>query len=183
MFLDNIEKLTPTFRDAMEKFIPGWLETLLPYYQEAKQNGDDILELANYKPMGAVCNLYTKNGISYYHFTTGNGLKILAFNSDDGYRRVNWRECLIEQYPDFDIDPDAKMGKFCELTKNALYFDSYAWRVFNRKPPYDDLNNKIDAYFKQLTGDDKVGFSLSSTSMLYFNPRAKMYINNNCSFW
>ena len=60
MFLDNIEKLTPTFRDAMEKFIPGWLETLLPYYQEAKQNGDDILELANYKPMGAVCNLYTK---------------------------------------------------------------------------------------------------------------------------
>ena len=32
------------------------------------------------------------------------------------------------------------------------------------------------------TQDDNVGFSLSSVSMLYFNPRTKMYINNHCSF-
>lgn len=85
-------------------------------------------------------------------------------------------------FPNLDVSPNPDMGKFSELFKNSIYIDYYLWRMFNRKPPYDDLNNKIDAHFKRLTGDDNVGFSLSSTSMLYFNPRAKMYINNRCSF-
>ncbi len=63
------------------------------------------------------------------------------------------------------------------LQKYIFYFDHYVWRLFNRKPPYDDLKNKVDSYFKQLTGDNGVGFSLSSTSMLYFNEKAKWYID------
>lgn len=85
-------------------------------------------------------------------------------------------------FPNLDVSPDPDMGKFSELFKNSMYFNHYLWRMFNRKPPYDDLNNKIDAYFKRLTGDDTVGFSLSSTSMLYFNPGSKMFINSYCSF-
>ena len=175
MFTKNINNLTPIFRNAIEEFIPGWLESLLPYYQEAKHSGDDILELSNV--ISSEGEHYEKNGIYYCRHLNDEGLSMLAFDSLKGYRKVNWRECLIEKHPDFDRDPDASMGIFCELTKNSLYFDHYVWRLFNRKPPYDDLKNKVDSYFKQLTGDNGVGFSLSSTSMLYFNEKAKWYID------
>lgn len=180
MFTNNINNLTPIFREAIEEFIPEWLESLLPYYQETKQNGDDILELSNV--ISSEGEHYEKNGIYYCRHQNSEGLSILAFDSLKGYRKVNWRECLIEKHPDFDRDPDAPMGKFCELTKNSLYFDHYVWRLFNRKPPYDDLKNKVDSYFKQLTGDNSVGFSLSSTSMLYFNEKAKWYIDQYRGF-
>lgn len=180
MFTNNINNLTPIFREAIEEFIPEWLESLLPYYQEAKQNSDDILELSNVISSEGVH--YEKNGIFYCRHKNEKGLSMLAFDSLKGYRKVNWRECLIEKHPDFDMEPDAARGKFCELTKNALYFDNYVWRLFNRKPPYDELYNKVDAYFKQLTGDSGVGFSLSSISMIYFNPQAQKFIDQHYGF-
>ena len=181
-FTENIQNLTPVFRNAVETFIPHWLNSLLPYYQEAIERNVDIMDMANV--IGTEGEHYESNGIHYYYFVNGYGLKELSLDgSNNNYTRTGFRECIIQMFPDLDVSPDPDMGKFSELFKNSMYFNHYLWRMFNRKPPYDDLNNKIDAYFKQLTGDGNVGFSLSSTSMLYFNPRAKMYIDNNCSFW
>ena len=181
-FTENIQNLTPVFRNAVETFIPHWLNSLLPYYQEAIERNVDIMDMANV--IGTEGEHYESNGIHYYYFVNGYGLKELSLDgSNNNYTRTGFRECIIQMFPDLDVSPDPDMGKFSELINNSLYFDHYLWRMYNCKSPYDDLNNKIDAYFKQLTGDDNVGFSLSSTSMLYFNPRAKMYINNHCSFW
>ena len=181
-FTENIANLTPVFRNAVEAFIPQWLNSQLPYYREAIARNVDIMEMANV--IGCNGQHYVSDGVYYYYSVNGSGLKVLSLDgSNNHYTRTGFRECIIEMFPNLDVSPNPDMGKFSELFKNSIYFDYYLWRMFNRKSPYDDLNNKIDAYFKQLTGDDNVGFSLSSTSMLYFNPRAKMYINNNCSFW
>lgn len=181
MFLDNINNLTPVFRNAVEDFIPKWLNTIIQHYDLAKEKQVDILELAN-----EICyngEQFERNGFHYNYYVNGSGMSVLSLDGSNGhYTRIGFRECIIEMFPDLDVSPDPDMGKFSELIKNSMYFDYYLWRMFNRKPPYDDLNNKIDAYFKRLTGDDNVGFSLSGTSMLYFNERAKMYINNYCSF-
>ena len=67
MFTNNINSLTPIFREAIEEFIPEWLESLLPYYQETKQNGDDILELSNV--ISSEGEHYEKNGIYTLHHT------------------------------------------------------------------------------------------------------------------
>lgn len=180
-FTENIANLTPVFRNAVETFIPQWLNSLLPYYREAIARNVDIMEMANV--IGTGGEHYESNGIHYYYFVNGSGLKELSLDgSNNHYTRTRFRECIIEMFPDLDVSQNPKMGKFSELINNSMYFDHYLWRAFNRKPPYDDLNKKIDAYFKQLAGDENVGFSLSSTSMLYFNERAKLYINNYYSF-
>lgn len=92
-------------------------------------------------------------------------------------------ECIITMYPDLDYAPNPDMGKFSEFFKNSLYFDHYLWWAFNRKDPYDDMMNRMNDYFRKLTGDDTVGISLSDRPMLYFNPRAKTYINYYYALW
>lgn len=180
-FTENIQNLTPVFRNAVETFIPQWLNSLLPYYKEAIARNVDIMDMANV--IGCNGQHYESGGVYYYYCVNGYGLKVLSLDgSNNHYTRTGFRECIIEMFPDLDVSPDPDMGIISELIKNSMYFNYYQWRLFNRKPPYDDLNKKIDAYFKQLTGDDNVGFSLSSTSMLYFNSGGKMFINSYCSF-
>ena len=64
--LKDAEKLSPNFRKTFEEFIPLWLESLLPHYEEAKKTGVDYLYLANILPVSAPCTLYEKNGIGYH---------------------------------------------------------------------------------------------------------------------
>ena len=170
-FIRDIElanRLTPDFVEAFEQFVPIWINHLLPFYQEAKSNGDDILELTNYKPMGAECELYESNGIGY-HRAKSSGLSILGFNSDYKYQRVNWYECFRNYRPDVDEDETKR-------THNFLYYNAYFSRIFNMKPPYNELAKRIDTYFKDITGDSAVGFSLGNTSYIYFNKKGEDYI-------
>ena len=181
MFLDNKNNLTPVFRNTVEKFIQEWLDTILPHYYLAKEKNVDILELSN-----VICysgEQFEHNGFRYIYYVDGSGMSYLTLDGSDGhYTRIGFRECIVKMFPDLDVSPDPDMGKFSEIFKNSLYFDHYLWRLFNRKAPYDDLNNKVDMYFKQLTGDNNVGFSLSSTSMIYFNPQAQKYIDQHYGF-
>lgn len=182
MFLDNINNLTPVFRNAVEDFIPKWLNTIIQHYDLAKEKQVDILELAN-----EICyngEQFERNGFHYNYYVNGSGMSVLSLDGSNGhYTRIGFRECLIKMYPELDVAPESDMGKFSELFNNSLYFDHYLWRLFNRKAPYDDLRNKVDEYFKRLTRDNNVGFSLSSTSMIYFNPKAQMYIDHHFGFW
>lgn len=176
MFLDNINNLTPVFRSTVEKFIPEWLDTILPHYYLAKEKNVDIFELSNVIGFGG--EHFERNGFRYHYFVNGSGVSFLALDGSDGhYTRIGFRECLVKMYPELDVAPEPDMGKFSELFNNSLYFDHYLWRLFNRKAPYDDLRNKVDEYFKRLTGDNNVGFSLSSTSMIFFNSKAQRYID------
>ena len=170
-FIRNIElanRLTPDFIDAFEEFVPKWQQHLIPFYQEAKSKGDDILELVNYKPMGAECELYEKDGVGYYR-QKPSGLSMLGFNSDYKYQPVNWYECFRSFRPDVDEDETKRICNF------SIY-NAYFSRIFNTKPPYNELAKRIDAYFKAITGDSTVGFSLGYTSYIYFNKKGEDYI-------
>ena len=166
--LELANKLTPDFVDAFEDFVPIWINHLLLFYQEAKSKGDDILELVNYKPMGAECEQYEKDGVGYYRHQSC-GLSMLGFNSDHKYQPVNWYKCFRSFRPDVDA---AETKRVC----NFSIYNAYFSRIFNTKPPYNELAKRIDAYFKAITGDSTVGFSLGYTSYIYFNNKAKAHI-------
>ena len=166
--LELTDRLTLDFVDAFEEFVPIWINHLLPFYQEAKSKGDDILELVNIKPMGAVCELYEKDGVGYYRHQSC-GLSILGFNSDYKYQPVNWYECFKSFRPDVDEDETKRVCNF------GIY-NAYFSRIFNMKPPYNGLAKRVNDYFKTITGDSTVGFSLGYTSYIYFNKKGKDYI-------
>lgn len=166
--LKYADGLTPDFADAFEEFIPVWLNHLVPFYQEAKKNGDDMLELVNYKPMGAECELYENNGIGYYRHKSC-GLSLLGFNSDYKYQPVNWYECFRAFKPEVEEDQTKRISNF-------TYYNFYVSQIHNAKPPYNELAKRIDSHFKTITEDSTVGFSFGYTSFIYFNDKAKAYI-------
>lgn len=167
--LELANRLTPDFADAFEIFFPIWLQNLIPFYQEAKSKGDDILELVNIMPMGAECELYEKDGVGYYRHKS-SGLSMLGFNSDYKYQRVGWRECLRQLNPKLENEDPV------DRAINFVFYDSYMSRISNTKPPYNELAKRIDAYFKTITGNSTVGFSLGYTSYIYFNKKGEDYI-------
>lgn len=166
--LDLAKSLTPDFVDAFEEFVPVWINHLLPFYQEARNCGDDLLGLENFKPMGAECELYEKDGVGYYRHKS-SGLSMLGFNSGYKYQPVNWYECFRSFRPDVDEDETKRICNF------SIY-NAYFSRIFNTKSPYNELAKRIDAYFKAITGDSTVGFSLGCTSYIYFNKKGEDYI-------
>ena len=166
--LKYADELTPDFTDTFEEFIPLWLNYLVPFYQEAKKNGDDMLELVNYKPMGAECELYENNGIGYYRHKSC-GLSLLGFNSEYKYQPVNWYECFRAFKPEVEEDQTKRISNF-------TYYNFYVSRIHNAKPPFNELANRIDSHFKAITGDSIVGFSFGNKSFIYFNDKAKAHI-------
>ena len=176
-YTDNINNLTPVFRSTVEKFIPEWLESFVPHYQEAKENKVDILDLSNVR--SSIGKHYEHNGFHYCLFSADYGMSFLSLDNSNGhYTRTGFRECIVKMHPDVDYAPNPDMGKFSELFRNSLYFNHYLWRAFNRKAPYDDMMNRMNSHFQKITGDDTVGISLSDRPMLYFNPMAKTFINH-----
>lgn len=166
--LELADRLTPDFVDAFEEFVPIWIKHLFPFYQEAKSKGDDILGLENFKPMGAECELYEKDEVGYYRYKSC-GLSILGFNSDYKYQLVNWYECFKSYRPDVE---DEQTKRIC----NFGIYNAYFSRIFNMKPPFNELANRVNAYFKTITGDSTVGFSLGYTSYIFYNKNGADYI-------
>lgn len=122
--------------------------------------------LVNHIPAGAPCKLYEKNGIDYYQSDVGE-VKTLSFNSAHTYRKCNWYECFLEAHSLYDT---------LELVHN---FGTYNWfmsRLWNNKADYNEVAVWADNYFKELTADPTVGFSLSEKSMIYFTDRGKNHI-------
>jgi hypothetical protein len=173
--LDWAQKLTPEFRDNLEIFLPKWLDSLVPYYKEGKEQSIDVLRLSNFLPNGCDTEetMYENNGIAYYLHLGSWGLKTLGFDTTKGYRKCNWLECYIEEHPDYDTC-------YSENRQNFMYYNFPMSRMFNQRPKEKDLAERCDAYFKNITGDPGVGFSLSYTSMIYYNNRGKNYIDYYC---
>ncbi len=163
--LPEASKMTTWFANALEAFLPEWLESLVPYYLEAKNRDCDLFHLVNYKPMGAPCELYEKDGIGYYLSN-----RTLAFNSDHHYVKCGWEECFRVAHPDYD-----KTSSENSCNSSATY--NIMFRYFNRKPPYDILTTRCSDYFKTVTNDPEVCFSLSNTSYICMSEKWKDYVD------
>ena len=163
--------LSERFRDAFEKFLPQWIESLLPYYQEGKELGVDLFSLQNTMDLGILSSStdeYEKNGICYK--LTKNQIIQLSFNGDKEYRKCNWLECFCDLTPDYDTTS-------MENIINYKYYNQAIARYFNIYPDYAELANRCDSYFKQITGDKTAGFSLGNTSFIHYNEKGLKYGN------
>ena len=100
--LPEVSLMTPWFADAFEEFFPVWLQSIVPYYREARAQECDMLWLANIKPMGAPCELYEKDGIGYYKHKSSS-ITELGLNADHHYIKCNWVEYFQVLHPDYNF--------------------------------------------------------------------------------
>lgn len=170
--LEWADKLTPTFRDNLEDFLPRWLESLIPYYKEGKEKGVDIFHVVNFGPNGCEKDgdMYEHNGIAYYYHKYPGQPSELGFNSKVEYRPCNWLECFCKEY--------GYNTASSENLDNSRWYDCYMWRLYNTKPDYSIVADRADTYFKEITGDPNVCFSLSSTSLIYYDSTLKRFVDD-----
>lgn len=169
--LKNLNFVDANFIDALEAFLPSWLESLVPHYEEAKIQNVELLALRNYLCLGTPPTLYEKNGFNY-HLMKNEALggMELGFESSKKYHKLNWLECFEKEHSDLLAGENRRV-------LNLSGIRSYMSRISNRKEPYDYVAKQVDEYFKQITGDPNVGFSLGNDSFIYFTEKAKNYIN------
>lgn len=170
--LEFAKKLTPTFRDHLERFLPQWLDSLVPYYEEAKAIGADMFKLQDTMPCGGEYSLFEKDGIGYY-LTDFPWLKCLSFNSDYKYIKCYWYQCFVDFYPRLDTD-------WKERIHNFGAYNWYMYRPFNMKEGYDCVAKRVDDYFKAITNDPDVTFMLSGTSVICLTPKGVRWIEDYC---
>lgn len=163
------EKLTPTFCEALEQFLPQWLDSLVPYYEEARTQGVDVFRLADYMPCGASCKLYEKVGIGYY-LEDHPYIKQLSFNSDYKYINCYWYECFREFYPRIEDDQSERIDNF-------IVYNPYMHSPWNLKEDYNCVAKRVDEYFKAITKDPDVTFILSGTSSICLNQRGINWVS------
>ena len=172
--LEFAQKLTPDFRENLERFLPQWLDSLIPYYEEAKQIGADTLKLVNHKPCGGECKLYDKDGIGYYLHESPS-IKELSFNSDYKYINCYWYECFREFYSRIEDDWRERFDNFCA-------YNMYMHRPWNLSDKYSCMVRRVDDYFKNITNDPNVNFVLSGTSSICLNQRGINWVNYHYKF-
>lgn len=173
--LGATEKLTPKLKEKIEIFMPQWVKSLLPYYEEGLAQDVDIMALSNYMPVGDQGPLYEKDGIGYFLHEEGSA-RMLTFNCEYKYIKCNWEDCFKNFYPDY-----FKKGNERNQLEDFFYLHWHMWRLHNTKEGYNDVSRQVDEYFKELTGNPNAGLSLSSTSMIYYTPKGKWYIDNWCT--
>ena len=167
--LKGADRLSPEFKQAFESFIPRWIESLIPYCEEARRQGVDFLCLSNYKPMGAPCELYEKDGTGYY-MTEYRGVKQLAFNSDYRHIKCNWCECFNEMYPGIDNVHD--FGAY----------NYYLTHLFHNRPEVKEWEDRINECFQKMTGCTDAELSIGNTSMVFFNDKARRYTDEHRAY-
>lgn len=168
------DKLSERFRDALEEFLPKWLEDMMIYYKEGKERGIDIFCLNNFIPTNTPSEevIFEHNGIAYYqHHWPDSPVTTLGFNDKKGYRLCNWMECLIHDYlPNYNTASK-------ENRDNHWQYNWYMNRLYNLEPKYDIVAKRCNEYFQSLTGDTTSGLSLSRNSCIYYNEKAHNYVN------
>ena len=167
--LKGADRLSPEFKQAFESFIPRWIESLIPYCEEARRQGADFLCLSNYKPMGAPCELYEKDGTGYY-MTEYRGVRELAFNSDYRHIKCNWCECFNEMYPGIDNVHD--FGAY----------NYYLTHLFHNRPEVKEWEDRINDCFQKMTGYTDAELSIGNTSMVFFNDKARRYTDEHRAY-
>ncbi len=55
-------------------------------------------------------------------------------------------------------------------------------RMYNTKPEYSIVADRADAYFKEITGDPGVCFSLSSSSLILYDENLKGFVKYHYVF-
>lgn len=162
--------LMPGYVDALENFLPKWLDSLLPYYREGKEKNVDVVAFANVVQLGNSIDytFYSSNGVDYcYNENKAWGVKILEFDGRVKSTITNWRELFLMKFPHYN-----------DYRNRSVYDFAYFMRIANKKPENNIIADRCEQYFRQLTGDPNVQFSLSDTSAIIFKDKAKVYVEN-----
>lgn len=170
------KKLTAEWMDAFDKVMPEWLMLLVPAYNICKKRDVSFFEVANVIDTWSNPERFEKDGFSYLLWNKPGEVKRMSFDSNgSGWGTWDWRSLLEFRYPHLydGYNPDY-VRKMTEIGDFSLYHNYFS-RYLNCREPYNFVADRVREYFKELTGDPEVYFSLGGTCYFALDEAGRKY--------
>lgn len=170
------KKLSPEWIEAFEDVMPKWLEIHVSAYNACKKRGVPFFEIANYIDFRQEIERFDEGGFSYILWEDSRSIPVMTFDHEgSGFGTFWWEDLIRCEYPHlYDhytpnyLRTSVEMGDFG-------HYRSYFTRVCNRREPFNFIANKVRDYFRMLTGDPDVLFSLGDQSYIALDDAGKRY--------
>lgn len=170
------DKLTPEWMNAFDNVMPEWLELLIPAYNTCKKYGVSFFRVSNVIDEWSGPKKITEDGFSYLLWDKDGQISRMSFDANgSGWGTFDWQTLLKLRYPHlydgYSPDYKRKMNEISDFSAYHYYFSRYT----NNRHPYNYVADQVCDYFKKLTGDPNVEFSLGGTSYFTLDNVGKNY--------
>lgn len=169
-------KLSVEWKEAFDNIMPKWLELHIPAYNACKKRGVPLFIVANYIDYRKDIIRFNEDGFSYILWENAHSIPVMAFDSEGaGFGTHDWEESIRCEFPHLY---DYYKPDYIKTSMELGDFGQYHWyftRVCNQREPYDFIANKVRDYFRMLTNDPDVLFSLGSHSYIALDDSGRRY--------
>lgn len=170
------KKLSPEWMEAFDSIMPEWLKVLVPAYNTCKERGVSFFEVANVIDTWSHPERFKEDGFSYQLWNRPGECPRMAFDGTaSGWGAWDWKDLMRCRYHRLydGYNPDyIRIG--VELSDWEAYY-CYFSRYMNCREPYNFVADRVNEYFKELTGDPDVCFSLDGTSYFALDDAGRRY--------
>lgn len=166
---DIMNSSSPKWVDKIEAYIPKWIESLVPYYNAAKNAGADVFRLSNVIYTRDFPEEYVENGIYYY---------VRELNSRDKEMEINGSKNSLSsdiltsfrQNHELPIgDEDWREWSDCSMACWNLHW--HLIRYDKKEDKYKELAKRMDQYFMNLVDDPLVKLDVGDTTFILMDRR------------
>ncbi|MDE7436888.1 MAG: hypothetical protein K2M93_00235 [Muribaculaceae bacterium] len=182
-FIKNSEAakdLSPEWMDAFDDIMPKWLELCVPAYNACKKRGVSFFEVSNYIDDWSNPEKFDEDGFSYILWRKPNCITKISFDGHGKWGAWDWKTLMRCEYPNlYDNYTPEYMRTATKLSDFGVY-NCYFWRYMNRREPYNYVALKVRDYFRILTNDTEVLFSLGRKSYIAFDEAGRKYGDQYC---
>lgn len=119
---------------------------------------------------------FDEDGYSYLLYKRPGETARMSFDAKgDGWGTWDWRSLMEFRHPymydDYNPEYFRKMTEMGDFSTYHNYFSRY----MNCRPPYNFIADRVNEYFKELTGDPEVYFSLGGTCYFALDAPGRKY--------
>lgn len=169
-------KLTQEWMDAFDDIMPQWLELLIPAYNTCKKRGVSFFRVSNVIDEWSNPERFDEEGFSYLLWRKPGEVVRMSFDCHGpGWGTWDWRSLMEFRFPHlYDGYTPDYVRKMTEIGDFSLYHNYFS-RYMNCREPYNFVADRVMEYFKELTGDPDVCFSLGGTSYFTLDDAGRRY--------
>lgn len=169
------ETLSPEWMDAFDDIMPKWLELCVPAYNVCKKKGVPFFEISNYIDDWSKPEKFEEDGFSFILWRNSDCIPKMSFDGRGKWGAWDWHTLLRCEYPHLYDNYTPEYKRTATKMTDFSAYNWYFWRYMNGREPYNYIAIRVRDYFRMLTNDPEVLFSLGHTSYIAFDEVGRKY--------
>lgn len=170
------DKLTNEWMNAFDHIMPDWLSSFIPAYNLCKERDVDFFEISSIIDHWSNPARIEDNGINYLLWKEKSGISYMSYDGDGAVRGAfDWWDLMRCRYPHLYDGFTPGYNKVSKELNDWSNYLPYFSRHQNMREPYDYIATQVRDYFRELTDDPNVTFSIGQRSYIALNDKGLQY--------